>query len=266
MTLREVRRLVTWVLVSGLAACASAPPGQTFVERDGSIIHFDPASDPYWKDPGWVQRLLTAIQSQVQDPLDPADMSAPNLHGAVKFTYADGNIEYPEILQSTGRPDMDRLMIRQVASAQVPQSSGIDADVPHVFVLELYMPTPFETFQSSIYAAFDVRKVYPKDAILFGEQGTAAVGFDYQDGELSGIALTKSSRSKQLDKQALEAVTRARLPAPPGAYVGKLLHMETVFCYHLRESAETRDPCPVGRNVIEVTGTRTRHIETERSY
>ena len=266
MTLREVRRLLTWALVSGLAACASAPQGQTFVEKDGTIVHFDPANDPYWKDPRWVQRLLGAIQSQVQDPLDPVDISAPDLHGAIKFTYADGNIEYPEIVQSTGKLDMDQLMIRQVASAQVPQPSGIDADAPHVFVLELYMPTPFEAFQSSIYAAFDAQKIYPKDAILFGEQGTAAVILDYQDGKLSGVALTKSSRSQQLDKQALEAVTRARLPAPPGAYVGKVLRMETVFCYYLRESAESRDPCPAGRNVIEVTGTRTRHIETERSY
>jgi protein TonB len=167
-------------------------------------------------------------------------------------------IEYPDIVQSTGDPDMDKLMLRQIASVQPPQATGLRADEIHEFIKELDMPTPFESFQSGIYGAIDAKKIYPKEAVMGGVGGVAAVDFDYLDGKISGITLVRASRDKDLDKVSVGAVTRAVMPPVPPAYAGQARHMEAIFCYSLRESAEAKNPCPAALNVIEVTGTRIR--------
>jgi len=238
-----------------LAACSSTP-----VETDSAepVTHFDPAKDPYWQDPRWDKALLDAIQSVVHDPVDAADTSAPGLHATVKFAFLDGAIEYPEITASTGKQDLDKLMLRQVASAKVPRPTGIGTDQPHEFELDLQMLTPFESFQDGIYATIDTWKIYPVDAIRDGWQGSATVSFDYLDGKAGNIVVTKSSGNKDLDRASLAIVTRATLPPTPAGYVGKTLHMEATFCYALYQSENDRKRCPTGSNVILVTGTRIR--------
>jgi TonB family protein len=255
------KRSLLLILVVALAACAGPRPASHY---QMTYYGFDPAKDPYWQDPSFAKSLLAAVQSAVHDPVDPADLSTPGLRGTVKFMYVNGVIEYPDIVQSTGHPDLDKLMLHQIAEAQVPKPVGLQNDQPHEFVLELYMPTPFEAFQAGIYAAIDVQKVYPKEAVLGAHQGNATVDFDYQDGKTSNISMARSSDLKDLDKAALNAVTRAIVPPAPPLYAGKLLHMEAVFCYSLRGSDEGKDPCPAGRDVIEVTGTRIMRVDIQR--
>src|SRR5277367_4834334 len=114
---RKVAQLTLLVLMSGsIAACGSvAHDGSTVIQR----VPFDPATDPYWANPVWDKSLLDAVQSVVHDPVDPGDISTPGLHAVVKFIYIDGTIEYPEIVQSTGDQDLDKLMLHQVISVQV---------------------------------------------------------------------------------------------------------------------------------------------------
>jgi outer membrane biosynthesis protein TonB len=196
----------------------------------------------------------------VHDPVDAADISIPGLHGTVKFTFQDGVIEYPEITASTGDPELDKLMLHQVASAQVPRPTGLKTDQPHEFELDLAMPTPYETFQSGIYDAFDAYKIYSREAVMGGYQSATTVGFDYLDGTLSNVVVTKSSKSKELDKRSLWTVTAAKLPSTPDAYVGKTLHMQASFCYALYQTEAESGRCPVARDVIWVTGTRIRRV------
>lgn len=245
-----------------LAACAGPGVHKVTYYPSG----FDPAKDPYWEDPRFAKSLLDAVQPAVHAPADAGDMSTPGLHGAVKFTYVGGVIEYPDIAESTGNPDMDKLMLHQVASVQPPKATGPYADEPHEFLMELDMPTPFESFRSGIYTAINSQKVYPKDAILRGGMGDVTVSFDYLDGKAGNIVMdvARSSKSKDLDKASMDAVTRAVMPSAPPAYAGKTLHMEALFCYSLRGSAAAKDPCPTGSNVIEVTGTRIMRVDIER--
>jgi TonB family protein len=243
--------LALLALATSLVACGSQP---TVQDMDAPKAHFDPAKDPYWEDPRWARQLLDAVQSVVRDPVGPEDQSAPDLHGVVRFTYADGNIQYPEVIQSTGKPDMDELMLRQVASAKAPLAEGIGSDAPHVFVLDLDMPTPYESLEYSVFDAIDRARVYPKNAILSGATGTTVVGFDYLDGKASNITRTKSSGDKDLDKASLDAVTKAALPPAPSVYAGKTLHMESSFCYSLNGPGK----CPVRKGSILVYGTRIR--------
>ncbi len=159
----RVSRLALLALLGGLAACSSAP-----VDQGEPIAYFNPTKDPYWQDPRWDKTLVDAVQSAVRDPVDPSDTSAPGLRATVKFTYVAGTIEYPDIVAGTGNNDLDKLMLHQIASVQAPQATGLQSDAPHEFVLDLDMPTPFESFQSGIYAAFDANKIYSREAVLNG--------------------------------------------------------------------------------------------------
>ena len=205
--------------------------------------------DAYWNDPQWTKTLFDTLQSSVHAPSDDPHLPAPSLHAAIKFTFQDGVIEYPEIVQGTGDVEMDNLMLHQLATAQAPKPIGPRADEPHVFVLVLQMLTPLGSFEDSVRAAIDYAKIYPKEALLGGARGITTVGFDYLDGKSSNISVTHSSNDHYLDKASLTAVSKASLPLPPPIYAGKTLHMEMVFCYSINGSN-----CPAVSNLISVHG------------
>lgn len=259
MNSNRLARLVLLALMVGLAGCASTPVTQ---DAGAPTANFNPSKDPYWEDPRWDKTLLDAVQAAVRAPADPADMSTPDLHATVKFTFLQGVLEYPEIVTSTGNPDLDKLMLHQIAAVQAPQGAGLRSDEPHEFVLDLDMPTPFESFRSSIYAAIDYKKIYPKEAIISGSAGNTVVEFDYVDGKANNIAMTQSSKSKGLDNASLNTVARADLPPIPAAYSGKTLHITAVFCYTIFESsANIKNPCPTSNNVIVVQATRIKRVD-----
>jgi hypothetical protein len=213
-------------------------------------------------NPKWDKTLIDAIQSVVRDPVDPTDLSAPTLHATVKFTFLNGVVEYPEIVQSTGNTDLDKLMLRQVASAPVPVPTGrLQTEMPHEFIVDLDMPTPVDMFRSKLYTAIDYSKVYPKEAIISGDAANVTVGFDYQDGKASSITLTRSSKVKSLDKASLDAVTRTAFPSALPVYAVKSLHTEVVFCYTMASAINgppvtIKNECPASGNVVVVRATR----------
>lgn len=245
--MRRISYQAVFVLACALSACSSAPKPLF----DPAQQLFNPDTDPYWSDPKWDAALLDAVQSVVLNPVDPTDRSTPSLHGEVQFTLVDGKIENPEITKSTGDPAMDKLMLEQVASASPPKTTGPHAGETHDFALALDMSTPFEALEYAVYTAIDHYKVYPKGAILGGEQGLTTVSFDYLDGKASNITVTKSSRSESLDAASIWSISKAVLPLSPEAYIGKTLHMEALVCYSLNNAY----PCPAGKHAIEVRGT-----------
>lgn len=249
---RHTVRLALLVLMLSLAGCVSGPRTKTYLQG-GEVIRFDLDKDPYWADPKWDRALLETVQASVHDPADPADTSTPELHAVVKFTYLAGTVEYPEIVQSTGDAAKDELLLHQVAAVQLPPATGIDADKPHEFVLDLDMPTPYEAFRNTVLAALNYARVYPKDAVMAGEQGTTVISLDYLDGMISNVAVIRSSGSHSLDKASVNAVMKAVVPPPPASYAGKTLHLEPEFCYSLHGPGK----CATSRqDVIQVFGTR----------
>jgi hypothetical protein len=259
MTAR-VLGLALLALLGCLAGCKGSVTPRTYAVCMYSHC-FDPDKDPYWENPVFEKSLLAAVQSTVHNPVDAADTTSHGLHATVKFTYLQGNIQYPELSQGTGDAAMDRMLILQVASAQVPQATGLRADEPHQFVMDLDMPTPYESFEYSVFDAIDAAKIYPKEAILTGAQGITAMGFDYADGKATDISMAKSSSNRALDKASLTAVTKAVMPPAPAIYAGKTFHLEAFFCYELNQSDKDKSRCPTGRNVILVTGTRIKRTE-----
>lgn len=203
-------------------------------------------------NPYWQAGLFSAVQSVVHLPANPAGPVTPGIQGTVKFLFANGKIEDPEIVASTGDPDLDKLMLQQVVTAKIPKPYGLHTDQPHEFELPLEMFTLYKSFEYNVYAEIDRKQEYPRDPLLGNIMGIATIDFDYLDAKSIHIVIVKSSGSKQLDKASLDAISKAELPTAPPGYAGKTLHMQAIFCYDLNYAQK----CPTGNNVIDVEGTR----------
>lgn len=252
---------VALALVCVLSACSSTPPNTTSIQADAG-------TKAYWENPDWQALLLGAVQSVVHQPTDTDKTPITGVNGMVRFTLDGGAIEDPQVVASTGYADLDKLMLQQVASAKPPETWGPHASEPHEFELLLDMLTPLDSLQYNIYRAIDYQKVYPKYPIIAGSTGNTTVGFDYLDGKASNIAMTGSSKSRDLDRAAVGAVTRAVLPPAPMSYTGKPIHMEVIVCYTLFLSPPDMvvNPCPTEKNVIVVRGTRIKRTTVETGF
>jgi TonB family protein len=237
--MRAYQYQAAFVLACALSACSSAPVPTPEAKSNAA---------PYWSDPRFDAALLEAVQSAVRYPDDVIDDSLQSIRGTVQFTIVDGKIQDPEMVESTGHPGLDELMLKQVASAPIPKPIGPHADEPHAFSMQLSMPTAFE---SAEYAAINSWKIYPKDAIFAGAQGTVTVDFDYLDGKVSNVTIAKSRKDKSLDKASIGVVSNAGLPLPPPGYAGKTLHLEVMVCYSINNAPV----CPKTGHIIYVTAT-----------
>lgn len=213
-------------------------------------------SDAYWQNQAWDAKLFQVVQSAVHYPLDARGQpigEPASVHGKVEFTYSDGKILDPEMAQSTGRPDLDAAMLQQVATASVPPAIGSHAREPHAFALALSMLAPMEMFEQAMLQAINAKKVYPREAIIHGDQGVSTIGFDYRGGQAYNIRVLKSSGTNSLDAAAMMAVANARMPASPAWLNTETgLHLSLGICYSLGNSS--RCP-PLTRQVIEVENT-----------
>jgi len=78
-------------------------------------------------------------------------------------------------------------------------------------------PAVLKAFQLQMLEAVDKKKVYPKEAVIAGEQGVVVVGFDYVDGNKATHIYIWRGATKSLNKAAMLAVADADLPPkPPG--------------------------------------------------
>lgn len=250
--MHKYRTQAAFMLVCALSACGSAPP------QVNPSPQFDPATQAYWENPQWRAELFVVIQSVVHLPANASSSTTTGIHGTVRFLFDNGKIENPEIVSSTGDPELDKLMLQQAITAKVPKPIGLHTDQPHEFELPLDMPTLFEWFENNIYAAIDHTKAYTRDAILRGVTGSSTVDFDYLDGKALNIVIAKSSGIKELDQASFDAVSKAELPAAPPGYAGKTVPIEVIVCYCLNSSKS----CPTGDNVVIVEGTRIKRVDT----
>jgi len=74
---------------------------------------------------------------------------------------------------------------------------------------------PMQDFEAEMCGAIEDKWAWPSDLILAGQLGPSVVDFDYIDGNVSNIKVTRSSGSALVDKSYIEAIREARMPAPP---------------------------------------------------
>jgi TonB family protein len=234
-----VARCAACLMLLTLAACSIAPGQGT--------------DDAYWKDQRWDGDLLDAVQSNLHYPLDangqPVQPIPQEAQATVGFTYADGRIQDPKIIESSGRQDLDAAFLAQVVTADAPKAHGSHAAEAHPFELVLEMPTPLEAFEVGEKIAINAQRIYPQNALGKGIQGVATVGFKYQDGRAHNITIVKSSGDPELDRESMRSVREARLPSRPTWMSEEPQTMRISICYSLGDS----DICPKRGTVLEVS-------------
>lgn len=70
-------------------------------------------------------------------------------------------------------------------------------------------------------AAVQAATVYPAALQGMGLEASIEVEFDYTDGNVSNVRVTKPGRVATLDQSAIAAVRRANMPLPPPELAGK---------------------------------------------
>ena len=119
------------VLTCALSACGTAP-------SHGNLPRFVyPGANPYWMNQFWQTELFTAVQSVVHLPTAAGFAPKSEPHGTVRFLYDNGAIRDPVIVESTGSPEMDKLLLQQVITAKIPKPFGRNIDQPHEFQVSL---------------------------------------------------------------------------------------------------------------------------------
>lgn len=234
------------VLACALSACNITPSHPT------PPRYFYPAGVAYWANPFWQAEMFAAVQSVVHLPATAGPVPASDLQGTVQFLYDNGTINNPVIVESTGNPDLDKLLLQQVITAKIPKPFGLNINQSHEFQVSPKLLTPYESFEFNVYAAIKLKKTYSRDALIYLETGNVTVNFNYLDGKAQDIVVAKSSRYSELNKISVSAISNAAMPPPPPGSTGKPLPMQAVFCYDINLARK----CPTGDNVIAIEGTR----------
>src|SRR5579863_1675745 len=160
------RRMSSWYSARGFGASGDAPIKEQKLNTQKKssrlgllslalgLVAWSPASypansgDAYWQDKRWDSKLLDAMQSALHYPTDtagqPVQPVPETAQVTIGFIYTDGKISDPQIIKSSGRPDLDTAFLSQVMTAQLPKASGNHAAEPHQFKQVLKMRTPMQ--------------------------------------------------------------------------------------------------------------------------
>jgi TonB family protein len=88
-------------------------------------------------------------------------------------------------------------------------------------------------FEAQLQKAVEKVVVYPKEAVLSGEQGAVVVEFDYAgDGKATNVTLGATTASGHINRAAVRAVEKATLPPKPPE-LAKVSHFHIKLTYTL---------------------------------
>jgi len=95
-----------------------------------------------------------------------------------------------------------------------------------------------KTFKDKLHRAINAALQYPAELSFHAAQGVTIVGYDYQDGKVSGVRITQPSNDGRLDRTALRAVQNADYSSiTPG--IGSLkLHDSVIIVFDNSANAE----------------------------
>lgn len=66
-----------------------------------------------------------------------------------------------------------------------------------------------KAFKDKLHTAIYAALRYPAELSFYAAQGVTIVGYDYQEGKVSGVRITQPSNDGRLDRTALRAVQNA---------------------------------------------------------
>jgi protein TonB len=156
----------------------------------------------------WHQLRIEVLPPPIVDPISHlSEQTLPQPH---EKTVAEPKSPQTQKLDQVD-PVRTRIPTQTTQPVQSPQDPSVSTGAGDMLA----------RFEADMTSAIDAAKVYPKIAILKGEQGVVTVSFDYIDGLVSNIHLDKPSGSHAIDASAIQAVQRAALPRKPAEVAGQ---------------------------------------------
>ncbi|MDE2235608.1 MAG: energy transducer TonB [Gammaproteobacteria bacterium] len=193
-------------------------------------------AEPYWQDPNWVNELGKTIQKNIQYPeVLPQNASTngvlPSGKAVVQLTYEKGALNSVEIIKSTGFKVLDDSLLNQIPHIKPPLAQGPNAGESHQFQIPISIgPFNIALFR---YIRNELQNhiVYPRSAILHGDQGLVVVGFRYKSGRIFDPHIIKSSGYPELDRSVLNELLHVKLINPPQWFSGNTFDLTTSYCF-----------------------------------
>lgn len=154
---------------------------------------------------------------------------------AASFLYHDGKAENPEIVQTSGYPALDAVLLQAIRDSRFPPwPAGYEnLGKTVIFVIQrtgntAQQSNEFKLFSESLKWAIRKAMLLPKHVLVYGSKGTgiATVSFEYRDGKVHDVYVTRSSGDKYEDAEAIRAVENAKYPPTPDLYKGQSMNFE----------------------------------------
>ena len=131
----------------------------------------------------------------------------------------------------------------QATTAAVPAPATVAVTPPapaSVTSAAPALPTcqDIKAFKEKLHAVINAALRYPAELSFYPAQGVTIVGYDYQDGKVSGVRVTQASNDGRLDRTALRAVENADYASiKPG--IGSLkLHDSVIIVFDNSANSE----------------------------
>ncbi|HKT31877.1 MAG TPA: TonB family protein [Gammaproteobacteria bacterium] len=151
------------------------------------------------------------------------------------FLYHNGEAVSPRIVQTSGYPALDAALLKAIRDSHFPPwpTDYENLDKTVTFVIQRAGNTAqhsneFNFFTESLKSAIREAMVLPKHVLVYGSKGTgiATVSFEYLDGKVHDVYITKSSGDKYEDAEAIRSVENAKYPPTPDLYKGQSMSFE----------------------------------------
>ena len=101
--------------------------------------------------------------------------------------------------------------VQATAAAAVAAAPAATQVAPASATAAAPLPTcqELKAFKDKLHMAIDAALKFPAELSFYPSIGVAIVGYDYQDGKVSGVHITQKSNDGRIDRAALRAVQNA---------------------------------------------------------
>lgn len=120
-----------------------------------------------------------------------------------------------------GAPTRARSTPNSMPDTVSPAAPAVPAHAAPTPTAAVASPGLLAAWEARIHQAVQNALAYPNVARLMHREGRTRIRFDYEDGSVARVSVVETSTLAALDRAAVDAVTRAAIPAPPREIAGQ---------------------------------------------
>ncbi len=114
-----------------------------------------------------------------------------------------------------GAPTQARATPSSLSTTQPSAAPTVPAHAAPPPAAAVASPGLLAAWEARIHQAVQNALVYPNAARLMHREGRTRIRFDYDHGSVARVSVVETSALAALDQAAVDAITRAAIPAPP---------------------------------------------------